>query len=79
MFALVCNSEGRKKGVFGGSKERGGGRGALVGGSKTHYKESNGNSVLHFLFYLHSFTFAMLPTSCSVSLQKNVSDLVLTS
>ena len=42
-------------------------------------KSFNGNSVLHLLFHLHSFTFVLLPTSCSVSLRKKVSDLVLTS
>lgn len=42
-------------------------------------KSFNGNSVLHLLFYLHSFTFVLLPTSCAVSLRKKDSDLVLTS
>ena len=39
-------------------------------------KSFNGNSVLHLLFYLHSFTFVLLPTSCAVSLRKKDSDLV---
>ena len=42
-------------------------------------KSFSGNSVLHLLFYLHSFTFVLLPTSCAVLLRKKESDLVLTS